>query len=99
MGDVMVDEVRREPEPETQYRLSAGWRAVIAAWVLVALLVVVSAGAEALASRHHAAPQKANVAGAVIPRHDPACAEIPTGACPGFALTLGEMERSGYPLW
>ena len=99
MGDVMVDEVRREPEPETQYRLSAGWRAVIAAWVLVALLVIVSAGAEALASRHRALPQKADIAGAVIPRHDPACAEIPTGACPGFALTVTQMERNGYPLW
>jgi hypothetical protein len=99
MGDFMGDEVRREPEPGSKDRLSAGWRAVIAAWVLVALLVVVSAGAEALASRHRAAPQKADVAGAVIPRHDPACAEIPTGACPGFALTLGQIERNSYPLW
>jgi hypothetical protein len=99
MGDAMVDEVRREADPESQYRLSTGWRAVIGAWVLVALLMVVSAGAQALASRHHAAPQKADVAGAVIPRHDPACAEIPTGGCPGFALTLSEMERNGYPLW
>jgi hypothetical protein len=99
MGDAMVDEVRPEPEPECQYRLSAGWRAVIAAWVLVVLLVIVSAGAEALASRHRAAPQTANVAGAVIPRHDPACAEIPSGACPGFDLSLSQMERNGYPLW
>jgi hypothetical protein len=99
MGDFMVDEVRREPEPVSKDGLSAGWRAVIAAWVLVALLVVVSAGAEALASRHRATPQKADIAGVVIPRHDPACAEIPTGACPGFALTLGQLERNGYPLW
>jgi hypothetical protein len=99
MGDVMVDEARRELEPGSKDRLSAGWRAVIAAWVLVALLVVVSAGAEALAARHVAAPRHAVLAGAVIPRHDPACAEIPTDACPGFALTLAEMERNGYPLW
>jgi hypothetical protein len=95
----MLDDIRREPEPELKDRLSAGWRVVIAAWALVVLLVVLSAGAEALASRHHAAPYKIDVAGAVIPRHDPACAEIPTGACPGFASTLAQMESNGYPLW
>jgi hypothetical protein len=95
----MVDQVRHEPEPISKVGLSASWRAIIAAWVLVVLLVILSAGAEALASRHHAAPQRADVAGAVIPRHDPACASIPTATCPGFGSILVEMDRSGAPLW
>ena len=95
----MVDDVRREHAPSSKDGLSAGWRAVIAAWALVVLLVVLSTGAEALASRHRTAPHQADVAGAVIPRHDPACAEVPTGACPGFGSILVQMDRSGNPLW
>jgi hypothetical protein len=95
----MVDDVKREREPQSKDGLSASWRAVIAAWALVIVLVVLSTGAEALASRHRAVPQKGDVAGAVIPRHDPACAEVPTGACPGFDSILVQMERSGNPLW
>ncbi len=95
----MVDDVKREPEPEGKDRLSVSWRVVIAAWALVVLLVVLSAGAEALASRHRAAPQQADLVGAVIPRHDPACAVIPSGGCSGFDAALAQMERNGYPLW
>jgi hypothetical protein len=95
----MVDVLRHEAASSSKDGLSAGWRAVISAWALVVLLVVLSTGAEALASRHHTAPQKAYVAGAVIPRHDPACAEVPTGACPGFGSILVQMDRSGNPLW
>jgi hypothetical protein len=99
MGDAMVDSINPEPQPNFTDRLPGSWRAVAAAWALVVLLVVLSAGAEAFAARHATTPGRVHVAGAVIPRHDPACAEIPTGACPGFALTLAEMERNAYPLW
>ena len=95
----MVHDVRREPAPSSKDGLSAGWRAVIAAWALVVLLVVLSTGAEALAARHRTAAHRADVAGAIIPRHDPACAEVPTGACPGFDSILVQMDRSGNPLW
>jgi len=95
----MVDDLKREPALGSKDGLSASWRALIAAWALVILLVVLSTGAEALASRHHTALHKADVAGAVIPRHDPACAEVPTGACPGFASILAQMDRSGTSLW
>jgi hypothetical protein len=99
LGDAMVDSINPEPQPDCTDRLPGSWRAVAAAWALVALLMVLFAGAEAFAARRTTPPQHANLIGAVIPRHDPACAEIPTGACPGFALTLAEMGHTGYPLW
>jgi hypothetical protein len=99
MGDAMVDSMYPEPQPDCSDRLPGSWRAIAAAWALVVLLVILSAGTEAFAARHAPAPGHAYVAGAVIPRHDPACADIPTDACPGFALTLAEMERNAYPLW
>ena len=95
----MVDGLKREAQPDGTDRLSGSWRAVAAAWALVVMLVVLSAGAEAFAARHVAPPRHTALGGAVIPRHDPACAEIPTGACPGFAVTVTQMERNGYPLW
>jgi hypothetical protein len=98
-GDAMADRMKREDQPDGSDRLSGSWRAVVAAWAVVVLLVVFSAGAEALAARHITPPRHTDLAGAVIPRHDPACAEVPTGACPGFALILTQMERNGYPLW
>ena len=95
----MVDSINPERQPDCTDRLPGSWRAVAAAWALVALLMVLFTGAEAFAARYATAPGHAHVAGAVIPRHDPACADIPTDACPGFALTLAEMERNAYPLW
>lgn len=99
MGDAMVDSINGDSAQDSTDRLSGTWRVVAAAWALVALLVVLSAGAEAFAARHATAPGHARVAGAVIPRHDPACADIPTGACPGLAIILEQMDRSGNPLW
>ena len=99
MGDAMIDEVRREPEPDGTDRLSASWRVVAAAWAFVILLVALSAGAEALAARHITAPTHAGLAGAVIPRHNVACDSIPSGECPGFSSALAEVEHTTYPLW
>lgn len=88
-----------DAEPDDTERLSGSWRAVAAAWGLVVLLLVLFAGAEALAARHVAAPRHTDLAGAVIPRHDPACDGVPSGACPGFGATLAQMERYGSLLW
>src|SRR5215472_17595898 len=98
MGDAMVDSIYPEPQPDRIDWLPVSWRAIAAAWALVALLMVLFTGAEAFAARHAAAPGHAHVAGAVIPRHDPACADIPTDACPGLATILEQMGRSGNPL-
>jgi hypothetical protein len=99
VGDAMVDSINPEPQPDCTDRLPGSWRAVAAAWALVALLMVFFTGAEAFAARHAAGSRQAHVTGAVIPRHDPACAEIPTDACPGLAMILEQMDRSGTPLW
>jgi hypothetical protein len=99
MGDSMVDSINPEPQRDCSDRLPGSWRAVAAAWAIVALLVVFSAGAEALAARHTTSPQHANFTGAVIPRHDPACDRIPSDECPGFGSALTVMEHYGYALW
>ncbi len=54
-------------------RASRDWRIVAAAWVIAIACVLLFAAADALASRHRAPSGggKHNLAGAVIPRHDP----------------------------
>jgi hypothetical protein len=86
-------------------RLSASWRVVVSAWLVVILLVLLSAGTEALASHHSNAPPHAKIAGAIIPRHDPASAEvgIPCASllaeCGKSAAGLGSAIAYGYTLW
>ena len=95
-----------EPKHEPVYdRHSAGWRGVVSAWALVLLLVVLLAGTQALASRRSTAPSQATLAGAVIPRHDPASARVgvpcaaPLDACGKFAAALIPEMSNPYPLW
>jgi hypothetical protein len=52
-------------------RSFGGWRVVVSAWLVMIVFVVLFAGVEALASRHGTSPHAENLAGAVIPRHDP----------------------------
>jgi hypothetical protein len=86
-------------------QLSASWRVVASAWLVVVLLVLLFAGTEALASHHSNAPPRAKIAGAVIPRHDPASAEvgIPCASllaeCGKSAAGLGSAMAYGYTLW
>ncbi len=47
------------------------WRIVASAWVVAIVCVLLFAAADASASRHRAASRQGNLAGAVIPRHDP----------------------------
>jgi hypothetical protein len=47
------------------------WRVTTAAWLVPILFAGLFGAANALASRHHAAPRKCELAGAVIPHHDP----------------------------
>jgi hypothetical protein len=92
----MLESVERERGSERNDRLPANWRVVASAWVLVALLGMLSAGAQALASLHAASPRQSMLAGVVIPRHDPACAGIPSGACPDFDAVWRQMVPYGY---
>jgi hypothetical protein len=94
------------PKPELERdRNSGGWRVVASAWALVLLLVVLFTGAQALASHRAAAPGQAKLAGAVIPRHDPASAVVgvpcaaPLEECGRSAAALVTGLHYAYPLW
>jgi len=58
-------------EIEGAERSFGGWRVAASAWLVATTFVVLFAAADALASLHRPAPREANLAGAVIPRHDP----------------------------
>ena len=94
----MVEGVEYGREPASADRLFGSWRVVVSAWALVVLLVILLVGVEALASRHAVSPRHPNLAGVVIPRHDPACAARPSAEC-GLGSSLEEAARYGYPLW
>jgi hypothetical protein len=97
----MLEGIGLKLEPER----SGGWRVVASAWALVLLLVVMFAGAEALASHRTAAPGHGRLAGAVIPRHDPASAVVgipcaaPLEKCGRSAIALVPGLPYPYPLW
>jgi hypothetical protein len=95
-----------EPKPEPGYeRHSGGWRGVVSAWAFVLLLVMLFAGVQALACPHAAVSSGAKLAGAVIPRHDPASAGVgvpcaaPLEACGKVATALVPDLPYPYPLW
>jgi hypothetical protein len=95
-----------KPNPEAVCnRQSGGWRSVVSAWALVILLVVILAGTRAMAAHHAAGPGHAKLAGAVIPRHDPASAGVgvPCAAlleqCGKSATALAAGQPYPYPLW
>ena len=101
----MLDGVEPKPKPEFNDRLAAGWRVIVSAWVIVAVFVILCAGAQALASHHAAAPHHRELAGAVIPRHDTASAGVgvPSASvleeCGKSAAALTQEIPYGYPLW
>jgi hypothetical protein len=100
----MLEGIGRKPEPHCD-RHSGGWRVVASAWALVFLLFVLFAGAEAWASHHAAAPRHTELAGVVIPRHDPASAVVgipcaaPLEECGKSATALVPGLHYAYPLW
>ena len=101
----MAEDSKRKPEPECNDRHFGGWQVVVSAWALVVLFVLFFAGAEALASHRAGAPRHAKLAGAVIPRHDPASAGVgvpcaaPLESCGKFATALVPGLPYPYPLW
>jgi len=95
-----------EPKFAPEYdRRSEGWRAILSAWAFVLLLLITFAGIQALVSRCEAAPDHVRLAGAMIPRHDPASAGVgvpcaaPLDECGKFAAASLPDIPSVYPLW
>lgn len=80
----------------------AGWRVVASAWVVAILAIMLFIGVHALAPRQNVLPQEDNFAGAVIPRHDPNCAELATAkasSCPADVETGIERAEASYYGW
>jgi len=95
-----------DPKLATEYtRTSSGWRGVVSAWGVVLLLATLFAGVQALACQHASAPHPPKLAGAVIPRHDPASAGVgipcttPLDECGKSASALVPGMPYPYPLW
>jgi len=95
-----------DPKPEAVGdQHSGGWRGVVSAWALVVLLVVLLAGTQAVASHRTLTSSHVTLAGAVIPRHDPASAGVgvpcagPLEECGKAATALVPGLPYPYPLW
>ncbi len=52
-------------------RFFGSWRIAVSAWLVAIALAALFVGAHALASRNGIFPREDNLAGAVIPHHDP----------------------------
>lgn len=100
----MLEDLAAKPEPPWE-RLFVSWRVIASAWLFVVLLMALFAGTRALASHHSAAPRHAQLAGVVIPKHDPASAEVgvpcaaPLAECGKSAAALEPAIPYGSPLW
>ncbi len=102
-GNQMVELVDRRHERDRIDRRFGSARSIVSAWAVAAvLLVLLFAGAAALASWRGHSPHPASLAGAVVPRHDPACARpgLPSGpeatGCPAYGATPGEAEEGSF---
>jgi hypothetical protein len=93
-----MDTIGHRGEAQRNGRELAPWRIVASAWALVALFAILFVGFEALAARCEPWPRHANLAGAVIPRHDPACAGVPSGEC-GLGSSRERAAPYGSTLW
>jgi hypothetical protein len=69
----MLEPLERRIERDRNARRFTAGRAIIAAWIVAVLLLLVSAGVEALASRQGVSPRREALIGATIPRYDPTC--------------------------
>jgi hypothetical protein len=101
----MLEGLESRPGPEYDDRHTEGWRVVVSAWIFVVLLVFLFAGTQALAWHRAVAPRNAKLAGAVIPRHDPASAGVgvpcaaPLDECGKAVTALVPGAPYPYPIW
>ena len=93
---------RERGAPENSFGI---WRTVAAAWAMAFIFVLLFAGVQALASRHGVSPREANLAGAVIPRHDPSCSGAEDAmapsvrGCQDFRSAFEQAQASAYSAW
>jgi hypothetical protein len=100
----MLEGVKPKPEAACDPQ-SGGWRGVASAWALVLLLGMILAVTQAIAAHHAAGSGHERLAGAVIPRHDPASTGVgipcaaPLEQCGKSATALVAGQPYPYPLW
>ena len=68
---VMRDQIEQVVDSRIGERPVGDWRAVVSAWLVAFLMVVLFAAADAFASLHKPEFGKSPLAGVVLPRHDP----------------------------
>lgn len=90
----MPEEIELERGPSLAERVLGGWRVVASAWLMAGVIVVLFAGVQALASHHGPSLHQQSLAGAVIPRHDPACDSAAAAGVETCAPTLEDFERA-----
>lgn len=76
-------------------RGNASWRGVVAAWLLVALIGLGFGGLEIAMVLIPHLPGTSPLNGAVIPRHDPACAApmVPSNLTPSRCLSPAQLMQ------
>ena len=88
---VMFDGIDARLAEESIERRDSSWRVVASAWALVLALMVVLAGAVAMACLYDHAQPDHLLAGAIIPQHDPCVG-------PGLASAPGVDGCESVPL-
>lgn len=80
---------------ENRERHGASWRSVVSAWLLVALIALAFGGLEIVMVLSPHVQGTSPLTGAVIPRHDPACAAplIPSNLIPGRCLSPAQATQ------
>ena len=94
----MFDGIDARLAEESIDRRVGGWRIVASAWALVLALMVVLAGAVAMACLHGRAQPDDLLAGAVIPQHDP-CVGPGVASAPGVDGCESVPLRRDFSRW
>ena len=77
-------------------------RVAVSAWAVLAFVMLLFAGMQAVASLHSVSPRQAGLADPVIPQHNPDCAgpRIPDAAagdqCRGLGAPFDQTEADAY---
>jgi hypothetical protein len=101
-GGKMSDTMYQASQPEYRDRGSGMGRAAVSAWAIVAFAILVFVGMQALRSPGNVSPVQESLSGAVVPRHDPACAgpRVPNAAagdqCFGLGTPLDRANLDAY---
>jgi hypothetical protein len=96
-GMAMPEYFEEPREPGLAERYLGGWRVIASAWAIAMAFVVMFAGMDALASRHVAPPQHGDLAGVMIPRHDPSCGgpgDLTAGSTPNCPVVGESFARA-----